>query len=123
MLLALVDTDMAKGEMSDEELIKILARNQKLNFVSRALNPHIFPVLDNKDGTVSTHSMAWGEGEEPDQNYVYPTVVQKGDKLVRLKDKQAFQHAMDTGEYLQFKTPEQADWFSRNYKNIWKPKI
>ena len=32
----------------------------------------------------------------------------------------AFQHAMQTGEYLEFPSQDKASWFSQNYKQVWE---
>ena len=90
----------------------------KLNFEQRILSPSKYPQLQNEDGSYSTHSMAWGDGDG--KFFAYPTVVQAGDKLVRLPDNVAFRHAMESGEYREFTTPEDADAYaSGGYKNSW----
>lgn len=99
----------------------ILHRNKDKNFVRRILDPQAYPTLDNKDGSHSSHSMAWSDS--PDGKYiVYPTVVydEQTKKLRRLGDKQAYEHAVSTGEMIEFDTPDEADWFSKKYKSVWK---
>lgn len=92
--------------------------NTKLNFEKRVLNPSAYPQLQNEDGSYSTHSMAWGDGDG--KFFAYPTVVQDGDKLVRLPDQLAWQHAQETGEYRTFTTPEDADAYAAGgYKDSW----
>jgi hypothetical protein len=103
-----------------------LFQHQNKNFVQRILNPQDYPKLyDNSNGPLnspSTHSMTWGTDEQGNA-YVYPTVVMHGNKLRRLNDKQAWQYAKATGEYIPFgKRNIDADWFSKNYKRIWKDK-
>lgn len=89
-----------------------------LNFEKRILNPSQFPVLKNDDGSVSTHSMAWGGGDG--NFYAYPTVVQINDRLVRLPDELAYEHAMQTGEFRSFTTPDDANAYaSGGYKDSW----
>jgi len=96
-------------------IAQILLMNKDKNFVKRILNFPIFPVLDNGDGSISTHSMAWGEADG--KYFVYPTVVQGGDgKLRRLSGRDAWDYAIKNNEYIQFDTKESADWFARNYK-------
>ncbi len=95
-----------------------VADDTPLNFEQRILNPSKYPTLQNEDGSYSTHSMAWGGGDG--NFYAYPTVVQVGDKLVRLPDQVAYQHAMESGEYRSFTTPEDADAYaSGGYKDSW----
>ncbi len=72
----------------------------EMNFVQRYRSPSKFPVLDNGDGSISTHSMSWGE---VDDGYVaFPTVVQKGDKLERLSGRDAFRYAIENNEFMRF---------------------
>ena len=92
--------------------------NTKLNFEQRILNPSKYPQLQNEDGSYSTHSMAWGDGDG--KFFAYPTVVQQGDKLIRLPDDRAWRYAQETGEYREFTTPEDAEAYSSGgYKNSW----
>lgn len=94
--------------------------NTQLNFEKRILFPSHYPVLKNSDGSVSTHSMAWGDSDG--KYYAYPTVVPTADgkQLIRLPDQAAFFHAMDSGEYRTFTTPEDAEAYaSGGYKNSW----
>ena len=104
----------------DQELAKIseiLSKNLDKPMVKRIVDKDIYPVLENEDGTVSTHSMSWGDAEG--KYYVYPTVVQKGDKLERLDSDKAFQRAIKDRDYIEFDSPDEADWFSKNYKRFW----
>ena len=113
--------------MSDEQLIALLMRNKDKNFINRALNPDIFPVIRDKENksqgprSVSTHSMA---DAEVDGKYIsFPTVVQyEGGAIKRLPMEKAIDHAIKTNEFLEFPSQEEATWFSKNYKNIWKKK-
>ncbi len=101
-----------------EKLLNILAWNSDKNFVKRIMEPGKYGELANSDGSVSTHSMAWGETDGKYQ--VFPTVVQ-GEKgaLQRLEGKDAWDRAQETGGYIDFDTPEEAEWFSKNYKKVW----
>lgn len=91
----------------------------QLNFEKRILYPSQYPVLKNDDGSVSTHSMAWGGGDG--KFYAYPTVVQAPNgKLVRLPDQAAYLNAIETGEYRSFTTPEDAERYAGGgYKDSW----
>ena len=102
-----------------ESLSAVLTQNLGKNFVQRILNVENSPVLKNKDGSFSTHSMAWGE--KGDKFIVFPTVVPKeGGELQRLPSKKAFKHTQETGDFIEFDTAEDAAWFSKNYKKIWE---
>lgn len=96
-----------------------IADDTLLNFEKRVLNPSAYPVLKNEDGSISTHSMAWGGGDG--KFFAYPTVVQGPDgNLVRLDDRTAWAHAMETKEFREFATPEDADAYaSGGYKSSW----
>jgi hypothetical protein len=117
-----------KGSMSDEKIISMLMRNKDKNFVQRILNPKIYPVLADEEAKrlagpkgVSTHSMM--DAESDGRFYVYPSVIQGNDgQLKRLNKEDSFRNAMDNGEAIEFPTQEEAGWFARNYKNIWKEK-
>ena len=100
---------------------EILNSHSDKLFVKRILTPEKYPVLHNPNGTYSTHSMAWGEA---DGKYnVYPTVIlTKDGTLERLSSHghEAWKHASSTGNYISFDTPQEAAWFSKNYKSVWR---
>jgi hypothetical protein len=89
------------------------------SFMERVVNPSEFPVIENDDGTVSTHRMA--DSEVDGKFIAYPTIVQKPNgKLVQLEDEAAFNYAMATDEFVEFDTPEEASEFARGgYKKLW----
>jgi len=127
---SVVDTAEASAEktISPEEYAKQASylkglfedpTNKDKNFIQRIMYPQYFPVLENEDGSVSTHSMAWGEVDG--KQVVFPTVIQTEDGgLQRLEDESALDHALRTGEFLEFDTPEEAGWVSENYKLLWQ---
>ncbi|QHJ82504.1 MAG: hypothetical protein [Bacteriophage sp.] len=92
----------------------------KLNFEQRVLKPNEYPAISNEDGSVSTHRMAYGE---TDGKYVaYPTIIQpkKTNQLVELGDREAFEYAMNSGEYRSFKTEDEAKTYAEGgYKKFW----
>jgi len=95
----------------------VLYKHKDKNFVQRILKPDPKNVLDNGDGSFSTHSMAYGEADG--KYFVYPTVVQTEQGLQRLDDRQAWEYSVKTGEAIPFDTAEEAEWFSQNYKKVW----
>jgi hypothetical protein len=108
--------------LSDKDRINsILNKNSSLNFVQRILNPNIFPVQDNQDGSYSTHLMGYSKvGKE---YLAYPTIIQRPDtgELHNFGEHQAaIEYALKTGEYIPFGNQEEADWFTQNYKSIWQ---
>lgn len=100
-----------------QRLMQIFSDNVGKTFVQRILNPGAFPVLDQGDGKVATHRMAWGT-MEGGKGVVYPTVMYDGKNL---KDygEQAWDHASRSGNYIVFDNPEEASWFSQKYKGAW----
>lgn len=114
--------------MNEEE---IAARNQEIyhknkdkNFVQRILNPDKFPVMENPDGTTSSHQMAsW---EMDGKGIVAPTIFYDENTGKLFKPEDPLQEAMKRGEYIQFNDPQEAERFAANeYKigtGIGKPK-
>ena len=103
----------------------IMMANKNLNFVKRYLMPDMYPALQtNKlmgsEGMiaapkeeVSTHWMS----HDPESMRVFPQIVMIDGKLKDLGEG-AYDYADKTGEYIQFKSPEEAEWFAANgYKN------
>jgi hypothetical protein len=103
----------------------VMNANKHLNFVKRYLVPDLYPALQtNKllgaEGMIAapkeeitTHWMS----HDPESMRVFPQVAMVNGKLQDLGDR-AYDYADKTGEYIQFKTPEEAEWFAANgYKN------
>ena len=90
------------------------------NFVRRYLNPDAFPVIDNPDGSVSTHRMS---SAETDGQYVaYPTIVQAlSGQLERLGEEDAFRYAMENNEYLAFPSEAAAQQYAEGGYKQWMP--
>ena len=103
-------------QTNTDALMGIMLANKSKNFVDRVLNRDKYPVLNNPDGTVSTHKMSWGESNG--KYYVYPTILWNGKKLIDYGEN-AFPKAMQSGDFIEFDSPDKADWFSKNYKKIW----
>lgn len=108
---------MGEYEQAFDEatIADILNRHSNLNFVQRVMSPDKFPVINNPDGSVSTHKMAWGS--YGNQHVVFPTIVYD-EKTGTLKDlgKEAFDYAIKNKQYIPFNNPKEAESFSINYK-------
>lgn len=104
-------------ESEYRRLMDILNANSNKSFVKRILNPSAYPSLDLGEGRVATHRMEWAEANG--KYYAYPTVLL--DPTGKLKDwgDKAFDEVMRSGNYIEFDTPQDASWFSRNYKGAW----
>ena len=101
------------------DLIKILQANSDKDFVKRIRDRYIYPVLDNGDGSISTHSMA--DASMDGRHFAYPTVVSNNmSGLERLGWEEALQRAMIGGNYIEFPTQQDANMFARNYKKVWQ---
>lgn len=115
------------GEVSNDlsRLRALLEANKSKNFVQRIIDPSKYPSYDFGEGVTGTHRMGWASGGEKgnERYYVYPNIIQRteGAELENLEDDKwtAFDHAMTTGEYLEFNSPEEAEWFTKNYKKYW----
>ncbi len=100
------------------KVFQLLEANQNKDFVQRILDPENSPVIDNGDGSLSTHRMATAESDGV--HYVYPTILRDDQgELQRLEGNEAFQAAIKKGEAIGFETAKEADWFERNWKVVW----
>lgn len=104
------------NEKERNRVFGVLIKNMDKPFVKRVLMRDFYPKMDLGNGRHATHKMAWGESDG--RYFVFPTVIFDGKQL---KDygSDAFGHAMSTGNFIEFESPEEADWFSRRYKAIW----
>lgn len=116
---------MAEPSSSDEigYLTRILVENRNKNFVQRMISPKDYPTIPTPKkyrdpkvkGQVSTHLMTQMD------NYAYPLVQQDKDgKLIAFDDeREALRNAIKTGDYIKFSSPDEALWFTKNYKKLW----
>jgi hypothetical protein len=104
--------------MDQKKIQEILESNATKNFVQRILNPEIAPTPLDVDGQKQTHFMrAEYLGKEDTIPAVFPTVIEREGELFKFEDlEEAKDHARKTGEYIEFKSIEEADLFSREYK-------
>jgi hypothetical protein len=97
------------------------AANKSKEFIQRILNPEKYPRLDLGGGQYASHKMAWAEVEG--KYTVFPTVQLDDGKLREFPWKKALKRAIESGNYINFDTPEMADWFSKRYKLAWGPSM
>ena len=97
-----------------ESMSKVLTeRNKHLNWVERGVNPDKYPVIDNGDGTFSTHKLVYSTGDSG-KAYVYPTIIQQEDgSLKELSESEAWKYADDTKTYMIVPNVKLADYYSR----------
>jgi len=106
-------------------LDSVIAANQHLNFIKRAMDAKTPEVMIKGQDYPSTHFMESSDG------MVYPTVVQTPDGGIRFmgkylgKDKngrpmyntdEAYNYAKSTGNHIKFTNDDDARYFSENYK-------
>jgi len=88
-----------------------LNANKNLDFVHRLYDPSAGSIQIPGEHGRSTHYMA------NDKTRVYPEVVNIHGKLQYLPGDKGYDYADSTGEYINFKTPEQAEWFASSRDN------
>jgi len=116
----------AKNTMNDDYrdigVERILRDNSAVPFVKRILFPFKAPVaLDPEDSAkkrVMTHKMEYKTADNA--AYVYPRVMP--DENGNLKDygSGAFDEALKRRDFIKFSKPEEADKFTKTYKQYWK---
>ncbi len=111
-----VEGNFFRGSAPKMDVARILKENMHQNFVKRMFDPYPASIPSGDgDGKMSTHSMATGEGDG--KFWVYPTVVEKDGKLVRLSDEEASRHSIENKEGIAFDTAYEAEIFA---KGAWK---
>jgi hypothetical protein len=92
--------------------------NRNLEFIRRAVENDGLSIPTPKGapgygkGMTSSHLMTY----DPKSRRSYPELVNINGTLKYLTGDDAYNYAEDTGEYIQFPTAEQANYFSQNYK-------
>lgn len=100
---------------------RTLEHNKHLDFVRRVLQPESYPVISQDprlpEGYHASHQMGWTRLEDGTP-IVYPNIFydRQTKSLVWPNPREAAQRAIQTGEYIKFKSDEEADRFSRYYK-------
>jgi len=102
-------------EILEAESNILTAKNKDLNFVKRATEPDKYPSLQTEDGKEKTHKLEWGD-DGVGNYYVYPTIIQdkKTGELKELNSKDAFNYAMESGEYIKTDSPQTAEYYKNN---------
>lgn len=90
----------------------VTQRNANLPWVKRYLEGNK-PVINNKDGTRSSHLLATFGGDNG-KEYVAPTIIEKDGKLIELSPDDAWEHAKKNKTLMGFKDKRFADYYSRN---------
>lgn len=98
------------GGMRRGKVDRILNENRDLNFVQRMYQSNTPSIMIPGQDGPSTHFMESADG------FVYPTVVQMPDGNLQYLGEGAYDHAMETGEYIQLPNDRQARRFAKSYK-------
>jgi hypothetical protein len=104
--------------MSDQAkyLAEVLRENQNMPFVKRINDPGAYGVIDNDDGSQSTHRMS-AEIDEQGQAWAYPNIVQTPEGLKQFDDTwEAMRYNIESGNAIPFPDIDTALDFSKNYK-------
>ena len=114
--------EQAKQDIARQYGIEdILTANSRIPFVRRILFPDQAPVtVDTEDSErrrVMTHKMEYSTADG--KAYVYPRVMLDENGVLRDYGDMAFDEAIKRRDFITFNSPEQADWFTRNYKSYW----
>ena len=96
-----------------------MARKSKQpEFLDRIENPEKYPVIQNEDGSISTHEMS-AEVDEKGNWFVFPNIVMlETGELYRFKDPmQAKAYNIKTGNFLPMRSKKEAiDYAKGGYK-------
>lgn len=103
--------------MDTDALLQILETHKDKSFVDRILNRDRYPVLDVGEGYTASHRMSWGQVDN--KYHVYPTIFYSEGKLTEYGSEEAWKRAHELDEFIEFDNPEDAEWFSKNYKQYW----
>ena len=110
---------MREQQMSKQIVEKMLAANADKNFVQRILNAPDYPDMPTPkgygpEGDKSTHLMATAEVDG--RTIMYPMISYDEKKKSLYMPKDPVKEALDKGDFIEFKNPQEADWLSKNYK-------
>tara|TARA_Y100001951_G_C11244389_1_gene242482 strand:- start:571 stop:993 length:423 start_codon:yes stop_codon:yes gene_type:complete len=110
------------GQTKQPSIENILLANKDKNFVQRILDRSLNfgkEVFIEGDPSPMSHFMMQID------NLVIPRVVDRGEEvngqpmLSLLTEDDAYDFALQTGEYIQMNNDEEALWFSKHYKDYW----
>lgn len=96
--------------MKQKDIDNILKANKKLDWVKRLYEKDTPSIFLPGESHPSTHYM------ENADNFVYPTIIQNEDGKLEYLGNKAYDYAMKTNTAIKFKTPEEAEYFAKNYK-------
>jgi hypothetical protein len=109
-------TPSQSPEGNYSQIVSALEDNKDTPFVKRILDPSIYPTIpDPRGGNMrSTHLMADSDTR------AYPMIqMNEAGTLEYFDHENALANALRNNNTIDFKTPEEAAYFARNYKKYW----
>lgn len=106
------------------ELIQRINKKSKANFVQRLLDPNRKHIQDWVNPlSVSTHKLGWATEDTKQGAFVYPEVQEIDGELVDFTNpiyrrSEGINSAVERRDTVRM-TPEQAKWFTENYKQYY----
>lgn len=91
-------------------MLATLQANREKNFVQRVTNPGDWPVVQNPDGSYSSHRMSSAEADG--KGYAFPTLFYDKNTNSLYKPENPVAEAKKTGEFIEFPNPETAEKFA-----------
>jgi hypothetical protein len=91
-------------------MLDVLRANRGKNFVARITNPGDWPVVQNPDGSYSSHRMSSAEGDG--RGYAFPTLFYNKETNSLYKPENPMAEARKTGEFIEFPNPQAAERFA-----------
>lgn len=103
----------AEEKLSPQEragMLDVLRANREKNFVARVTNPGDWPVVQNPDGSYSSHRMSSAEGDG--RGYAFPTLFYDKGTNALYQPENPMAEARRTGEFIEFPNPQAAERFA-----------
>jgi len=97
--------------MNQKDLLGVLNSNRGVEFVDRMINWRRYPVLKNRNGSVSRVDL-----DIADERFVFPKVVIDDGEIKRLGYQSAWGRAKLVGDFIEFGSGQEAWSFVLNYK-------
>lgn len=91
-------------------MLATLQANREKNFVQRVTNPGDWPIVQNPDGSYSSHRMSSAEGDG--RGYAFPTLFYDKATNALYQPPNPMAEAKRTGEFIEFPNPEAAERFA-----------
>ena len=109
------------GELNYQQIIDSINK-QKARFVERLKDPNRATLSLGK-GQIGTHKLSWAsyDSDGGTRYVIYPQIQEINGELVDMSDdwKKALNSAFENNNTVFVNNPEEAEWFTKNYKNYY----